>query len=59
MIKSKEIKEVSKIIDQAFLDLGVLLTRNAGTVASAQTAKKIKYDDAEKKFLNKITKAMR
>lgn len=58
MVK-KEIKEASAVIDQAFVDLGILLTRNAGTIVSAQTVKKLKEDNSERKFLNKITKAMR
>lgn len=58
MVK-KEIKEASAVIDQAFLDLGILLTRNVGTIVSAQTVKKLKEDNSERKFLNRITKAMR
>jgi len=59
MVKAKGIKEASGVIDQAFVDLGVLLTKTVGTLVSAQTVKKMKEENSERKFLNKITKAMR
>ena len=56
---TEKFRDVGKVLDEALLDIGVMMSARNGTIIASKVSKELDKKSPEKKVIDKLTKLIR